>query len=77
MSDRAGQRDAHEECADSSGTRETKAFLSTCTASQQTSRYVTLEIVKDYDPLFTSAGYPDVKADGNVPLKARASLRVQ
>ncbi len=54
-----------------------QAFTNTCPSSQQTARYVTLEIVKDFDPLFTSAGYPDVKPDGMVPLKARASLRVQ
>ena len=60
------------------GTDITKRPLTnTCSASEQTARYVTLEIVKDFDPIFTSVGYPDVKPNGDVPLKARASLRVQ
>ncbi len=53
-----------------------KAFTATCTSSQQIARYVTLEISKQYNPMFTTAGYPK-EADGTIRLKARASLRVQ
>lgn len=54
-----------------------QAFTAMCPSAQQTARYVTLEIVKNFDPVFTSAGYPGATSTGMVPLKARASLRVQ
>ncbi len=65
------------ECVNDNNTRENKAFAGTCNSNQQRARYVTIEIVKMFDPLFTTAGYPDVTTDGKVPLKARATLRVQ
>jgi Flp pilus assembly protein TadG len=52
-------------------------FGNTCPSGQQTARYVTLEIVRNFDPIFTSAGYPNVTAEGLVPLRARGTLRVQ
>jgi Flp pilus assembly protein TadG len=54
-----------------------KAFTSTCSSGQQTARYVRLTVRKSFDPLFTTAGYPNVQADGTVRLQADASLRVQ
>jgi Flp pilus assembly protein TadG len=54
-----------------------KAYGSTCNDGEQIARYVTLIINSTFVPLFTSAGYPDRNADGSVPIKARASLRVQ
>ena len=57
-----------------SGTK--KAFTDTCDATQQTARYIKLTIVKDFDPLFSSTGYPNTTG-GIVQLSANASLRVQ
>jgi len=65
------------ECVNDNNTRTSKAFNGTCDTAQQKTRYVTIEIVKPFDPVFTTAGYPDVAANGTVPLKARATLRVQ
>jgi hypothetical protein len=52
-------------------------FSGNCSSNQQTARYVTLQVQRYFDPLFTSAGYPEVTAQGLVPFRARASLRVQ
>ncbi len=63
------------EC-DNNGTK--LAFTGTCTASSaQIARYVKLTVYKDFDPLFTSAGYPNVQTNGNVRLTVSQSLRVQ
>ena len=57
-----------------SGTK--KAFTENCDAGQQSARYIKLTIVKNFDPLFSSAGYPNTTG-GIVQLSANASLRVQ
>ncbi|HEX8534701.1 MAG TPA: TadE/TadG family type IV pilus assembly protein [Allosphingosinicella sp.] len=64
------------ECTATNGTRTTKTMGSTCSAGEETGRYVTLNIAKPFDPVFTTMGYP-TEADGSIKLKARASLRVQ
>lgn len=57
------------------GTR--KVWTDTCTSGQQTARYLTLTINSKFAPMFSSVGYPNVQADGKVPISVKASLRVQ
>jgi len=66
---------ALEQWLECDGTR--KLWTETCTTAQQTARYVKLTVRKPFDPLFTTAGYPNVQPDGTVRLEAHASLRVQ
>ena len=47
-----------------------------CDPDEETARYIKLTITKDFDPLFTSAGYPNTTG-GIVTLSANVSLRVQ
>ncbi len=53
------------------------AFSASCPSGQQIARYVTLTIRSSFMPMFSSAGYPEVLADGSVRITAEASLRVQ
>jgi Flp pilus assembly protein TadG len=57
------------------GTR--KLYTDVCADGEQIARYIKLSISKSFKPLFSSAGYSNVAADGSVPMKADASLRVQ
>lgn len=48
-----------------------------CTSSQQTSRFVRVEIVTDFEPTFSYMADVMGGADGKVPLTSRSTLRVQ
>ncbi len=53
------------------------AWSGSCPAGQQIARYVSLTLDSTFVPMFGSAGYPGANANGSIPLRARASLRVQ
>ncbi len=53
------------------------AFGASCPSGQQIARYVTLTIRSSFNPMFSSAGYLNVRPDGSVRLMAQASVRVQ
>lgn len=59
------------------GSTTKKAWTDTCADGQQIARYITLTINSSYRPSFGSTVYKAVRADGTVPISARASLRVQ
>ena len=48
-----------------------------CTSSQQTSRFVRVEVVTDYEPTFSYMADLMGGADGKVRLTSRSTLRVQ
>jgi hypothetical protein len=58
------------------GTRN-EDFAATCAEGQQIARYIRLTINSTFVPAFSSIGYPNVRADGSVPISADVALRVQ
>lgn len=57
------------------GTR--KAWDETCSTTEQIAKYVKITINSSFDPIFSSAAYPNVRSDGTVPISSHASLRIQ
>ena len=54
-----------------------KAYTSSCDPGQRVSRYIKLSISSSFKPLFGTAIFADVQADGSFLIKANGSLRVQ
>lgn len=52
-------------------------FSETCSSSQQTARYVKVQIVSDFQPTFSYMADVMGGADGKVRLTSRSTLRVQ
>ena len=54
-----------------------RPFADSCNSGEEVDRYIRLTVVSYFDPMFSTAGYPNVQADGTVRLEANATLRVQ
>lgn len=54
-----------------------RAWTDSCAENQQIARYVSLTIDSSFRPSFGTAGYTGARADGTVPIRASAFLRVQ
>ena len=53
------------------------SFTATCTAAQEMSRFVRLQISCTYSPMFSGMPFTNRNTDGSVPLNAVATMRVQ
>ena len=58
------------------GTR-TADYTSSCTTGQAYSRYITVSIDKDYQPMFGTRFFPGANADGTFTITGEAGLRTQ
>ena len=58
------------------GTRQSD-YNSTCTSSQTTGRWLTIDISKSFTPLFASDKWPGSNPDGTYTLHGRAGMRTQ
>lgn len=52
-------------------------YNSTCTSSQTTGRWLTVDISKSFTPLFASDKWPGSNSDGTYTLHGRAGMRTQ
>jgi len=58
------------------GTRQAD-YDTTCTSGQAFARYLTVEVQKDFTPLFGTKYFPGANADGTYTIRSEAGIRTQ